>query len=106
MAETEVYYTNVEVTFAEGTEHHGKLAGGFVYAFVRAHDVREALPPILEELEACGLEVLEVEFLAPYRDVPWESDEDQQLYDGLAAEAAASADVILDDIEAFETRED
>ena len=106
MSRESVYYSSVEIAFAEGSEFHGKLEGGFVYAFVRAHDARDAMPAILEELEACGLEAVEMEFVAPYEDVPWETQEEQSRYDLLARRAQEAEGVVLDDIEAFESRDD
>lgn len=101
-----VYYSSVEIAFAEGSEYHGDLEGGFVYAFVRARDARDAMPAILEEIAACGLEVVEMEFVAPYEDVPWETEEEQARYDLLARRAQEAEGVVLDDIEAFEGRDD
>ena len=97
----EVYYSSIEYHYEEGSINYGKYEGGFVYAFVQAHDARDALKKIELELEPLCLRIEKVWFVAIYEDIPWESQDEQKKYDGLAEKASQTQDVICDDFYAF-----
>ena len=98
-----IYWASLEYRFLEGSENFGKFAGGFVYMFVKEVDAQSALPRFLAEAKDNYLEVLEVEFVSIYDEVPWETEEQQRKYDRLAKRADKTDEVILDDLYAYET---
>ena len=99
-----VYWANVEFSYEEGSAQHGIFEGGIVYAFVRAFDVRDAIDKIEEECESRDLAVRAVDYVAEYNEVPWETEEDQLHFDGVAALAGSTREVFLDSFEVFERR--
>jgi hypothetical protein len=98
------YWSSIEFEYSEGAELYGKCKGGFVFAFVVAKDVRDALPRLQDEMHRNNRSVLEVEFVSPYEDVPWDSAEEEQNYEGLATEAAQTGNVVFDTIYAYEEK--
>ena len=82
-----VYWTSVEFDILDPSAYED-CVGGFVYLFLNSRDVREAIPKIEATIQEEGLEIRQVEFVSPYDEIPWDSQEDQILYDGLAKEAA------------------
>lgn len=102
--QAQVYWANVEFTYEEGSAQHGLFEGGLVYAFVRAFDVREALDKFEEEFEDRDLGIRAIDYVTPYIDVPWENEEDQLHFDGVAALAASTTETFLDSFEVYERR--
>ncbi len=101
---TQVYWTNVEFTYEEGSAQHGLFEGGLVYAFVRAFDVREALDKFEEEFESRDLGIRAIDYITVYAEVPWENEEDQLHFDGVAALAGSTSETFLDSFEVYERR--
>ena len=96
------YWSSIEFNCLEGAEHYGKCSGGFVYAFVPAQDVRDALPKFMDELGALHLRIIQIEFVSPYEDIPWDTTEEQRKYDALAQEAGQTGQVVLDAMYIYE----
>ncbi|AUP80090.1 hypothetical protein [Flavivirga eckloniae] len=94
-----VYWSNIEY------KHKDKgLAGGFVYAFLKATDVREALIKLLIELNNQSLNTVEVEFISPYNEkMEWDTLEQTEHFLSLYQESKKSDNVIFDDFYAYET---
>lgn len=76
--------------------------GGFVYLFFKAKDVFDAIPIIEKEMENEGLSITQIEFVSQYDEIPWESEEEQKMYDSLAKEAELTGEVVWDKIFAYE----
>ena len=102
--ELRVYWSNVEFIYQEVSAQHGIFEGGVVYAFVRAFDVREAILKIEGELDARDLGVRSFDFVTEYADLPWEDDDDQLHFNGVAALAGSTGEVFLDSFEVYERR--
>jgi hypothetical protein len=78
----EVYWANVEFDIKNPPAYEN-CVGGFVYMFLKAGDVLDAIPIIREALEGEDLRLNAIEFIAPYEQSPWTIQEDQALYDSL-----------------------
>jgi len=100
-----VYWTSVEFDIIDPSEYED-CVGGFVYLFVKARDVREAIPKIEATIEQEGLRMDSIEFVSQYDEISWDSEEEQVLYDSLAREANACDEVIWDEIFAYESKDD
>ncbi len=100
---SKVYWCGIEYSYKKGSPDFGKLKGGFVYVFVKASDVREALEKILNELNEKHLNPIEVDFVSPYdEDMEWETTDQTSNYTRLFEEASNSTEVIFDDFYAYE----
>ena len=97
-----VYYSSIEYTNPQGSSH----IGGFAYGFMHGVDVRDVMPKFIADLEAQKKEIRSVEFIAIYDDIPWDTDEDQKYYDGLAIEASRSGTVVWADFFEYEDEDD
>lgn len=100
-----VYWASVEFDILNPEEYEN-CVGGFVYLFLKAGDVLDAVEKIQTAVKAENFAIQAIEFVSPYDEVPWESQADQQLYDSLAKEAEQSDEVIWDELAAYESRED
>ncbi len=97
-----VFWTGIEYSYMKEAEEYGKLKGGFVYAFVKAYDVREALSKIIHQLNEIKLEPIEIEFLKPYeRELEWDTDEQTNHYLNLYKITSETSDVIFDCFHAY-----
>lgn len=100
---SKIYWTGVEYSYGKKSDNYKELKGGFVYAFINAIDVREALGKLLKELKKQDLNPLEVEFISPYdEEMEWETNEQTNHYLGLYEEALKSEEVVFDDFYAYE----
>lgn len=99
-----VFWANIEFSYEPGSAHHGEFEGGFVYCFVQGTDVRDALEQFQLEFASRKLGVRFVEFVSLYADMNWPSEEDQNHFDGIAALAASSEEVVFDSFEVYERR--
>ncbi len=102
--ESRVYWSNVEFVYQTGSNQHGIFEGGVVYAFVRAFDVRDAIRKIEHELDTRNLGVRRFDFVTEYGELPWEDEEDQLHFDGVAALAGSTGEVFLDSFEVYGRR--
>ncbi len=100
-----LYWTSVEFDILNPAAYEDCI-GGFVYLFLNARDVQDAMEIIKADVEEEDLKINQIEFVAPYEGVPWDSKEDQLLYDALAAEAASGNEVVWDEISAYESKDD
>lgn len=98
----EIYWTSIEYEYLEGSINFNKFKGGFVYAFVKAADVRDALNKFSKEIGSLSLGIKNIEFISPYDDIPWDNDVEQKKYDNLAKEALRTENVICDEFYAYE----
>ena len=101
----QVYWTSVEFDIINPADYED-CVGGFVYLFFKAKDVQDAMVIIKESLEEEGLKINLIEFVCPYDETPWDSEEDQLLYDALAKEAKDSSEVVWDQISAYESKDE
>ena len=103
MNDLKVYWTSIEYTYGKKNRETKQLAGGFVYGFVKAVDVREAIEKFILELKDQNLNVKSIEFVSPYeKDMEWDAQETKEKYIQLYNEAELKNEVILDDFYAYE----
>ncbi|RYE43219.1 MAG: hypothetical protein EOP48_23035 [Sphingobacteriales bacterium] len=106
MNSLKIYWTGIEYNYSNTSPQFGKLAGGFVYGFVKALDATEALNKFKDELTHQHIDVKEVEFISPYDiEMEWETEEQANRYIQLYREAESLNQVVLDDFYAFENEE-
>jgi hypothetical protein len=97
-----VYWAGVEYSYL-GNKN---LKGGFVYAFVRAFDVREALAKLLAAFDGNNINPVEIEYVVPYdADMEWETPEETSKFLELQKAALKSNEVIFDDFYAYVDKE-
>jgi hypothetical protein len=99
-----VYWANIEFSYQEGSKHHGEFEGGWVYCFVQGVDARDAMEQFQLEFAGRKLGIQFVEFVSLYNEVPWQTEEDQDHYDGIAIQASSSEEVVFDSFEVYERR--
>ena len=93
-----VHWAGLEFTYLEEAPDFGKLAGGFVYGFVKAYDAKQALKKITLELRnQFAVEVKEVEFVSLY-DIrtKWETEKETKAYLSLHLKAETSGNAVFD----------
>ena len=100
-----LYWTSVEFDILDPSLYED-CVGGFVYLFLKAPDVRGAIPKIEAAIEEEGLRISQIEFISPYDGTSWDSQEEQILYDGLAKESEACEAVVWDEIFAYESKDE
>ena len=100
-----LYWTSVEFDINDPSDWEN-CVGGFVYLFLEAQDVRDAIPRIEAAVAQEDLALTQIEFVTPYDGIPWEDEADQALYDELAGEAAGGDEVVWDEIYAYESKDD
>ncbi len=100
-----LYWTSVEFDIVDPSAYEN-CVGGFVYLFLKASDVRGAIPKIEAAIEEEGLRINTIEFVAQYDEIPWDSEEEQIQYDSLARQAKESEEVVWDEIVAYESKDE
>lgn len=104
MNNTKIYWTGIEYNYSKLSPQFGKLAGGFVYGFVKAVNVKEALNKFTNELKLKNIDVKVVEFIKLYdMKMEWETEEHTNKYIQLCEEAKSSNQVLFDDFYAYES---
>ena len=99
MGDKKIYWSGVEYSYEENKD----LKGGFVYVFIKAIDVRDALNLLLNGLKQENLIPLEIEFISPYsQDMEWENKKQTKHYSKLYNEALNTDIIIFDDFYAYE----
>jgi hypothetical protein len=98
-----IYWSSIEYLYKSDSEEFGELVGGFVYVFIKAIDVREALSKIICELNNGKLDPIEIEFIKPYEDdLEWETSDQTKHYLDLFEKAKNSDNLVFDDFHAYE----
>jgi len=101
--ERKVFWMGIEYSYMRGSEEYGKLKGGFVYAFIKAYDVREALTKTINRLKEIKLKPIEIEFLKPYeKELEWETLELTNHYLILYEETDKTNEILFDNFNAYE----
>lgn len=99
---TKIYWTSIEYTYNKKSTEYKNLKGGFVYAFIKANDVRDALENFLGELRALNLNPVEIEFIKPYnKALEWETPADTKHFLSLFKAANKSTNAIFSEFIAF-----
>ena len=96
------FWCGVEYKYLPGSDQFRKFKGGFVYCFVGATDVRDAIRKVESEFDSRNLGVVKIEFVSPYIEISWDSDEEQKVYDELARVSLETNKVEFDAFYAFE----
>jgi len=100
---TKIYWTSIEYRYDELSTESKRLKGGFVYAFIKANDVRDALENFLRELTVLNLIPVEIEFVKPYdKAQEWEKPEDTKRHLSLFRQAKKSTTAVFGEFYAFE----
>jgi len=101
--ERKIYWSGIEYLYKSDSEEYGELVGGFVYVFIKASDVREALSKIIFELNNEKLNPIEIEFIKPYEEeLEWETLDKTKHYMELYKKAESSEKLVFDDFYAYE----
>lgn len=103
--ESRIYWTSVEFTLKSTHKDFGEVKGGFVYAFVKSIDEKEAHNKFAAELDSHQLIPTEFEYIEPYEDIEWGNYNDEKYYKSLVEETNSSMNVILDDFYMYENIE-
>lgn len=80
-----------------------KLRGGFVYVFLSAFDVQDALKKILNELKILKLKAEEIEFISTYDiETEWDTRQRKEEVLSICEEVQKTSAVIFDTFHAYE----
>ena len=95
-----IYWSSIEYEY---DKRESNLNGGFVYVFIKAADVKDALEKILKEFENEKIIPFDIEFIKPYDSkLEWKNQEETKYYFELYSMAKKSAKVIFDKFYAYE----
>jgi len=100
-----LYWTSVEFDILTPAAYEDCI-GGYVYLFLNARDVLDAIPKIQAAVAQEDLKIHQIEFVSLYDEMSWESKEDEARYDALAREAEEGNEVVWDEISAYESRDE
>lgn len=97
-----VFWTGIEYIYMVDSEDFKCLKGGFVYAFIKAYDVRDAVNKILNKLAEIKLEPIEIEFVKPYeKEMEWETPELTKHYQKLYQQTKSTNEISFDNFHAY-----
>ena len=103
MDDLQLYWTSIEYQYKKSSTYYGKLAGGFVFAFVQAFDARDALAKFDNRLGQEDVIPIYIDFISVYdEEMEWETIEQTDKFKELARQAMESTDVVLDDYYGYE----
>lgn len=99
-----LYWSSIEYHYEKNNPEFKKLRGGFVYVYLVAFDVQEALEKILNKLKSIELKPVEIEFISPFDlDTEWDTDEQKATVLSICEEVQRTSDIIFDTFNAYET---
>lgn len=97
-----IYWSSIEYSYSDNKD----LKGGFVYAFIKAFDAREALKKLLPAFDEKGMVPIEIEFIMPYDvETEWETAKETSNFLKLNKAALKSDEVVFDVFYAYEDLE-
>jgi hypothetical protein len=98
-----VFFCDVDYLYTKESKEFETLAGGAVYVFVRAFDVREALSVLVDDLKSHHMEPKEIVSISPYNvEQEWANEEERTHYLHLYVECEKVNAVVYDDFMAYE----
>ena len=98
-----LYWSSIEYHYDKTNPEAKKLRGGFVYVFLLAFDVQDALKKILNELKSLKLKPVEIEFISTYDlDMEWDTDHQKATVLSICEEVQETSAVIFDTFNAYE----
>jgi uncharacterized membrane protein len=98
-----LYWSSIEYHYDKTNPEAKNLRGGFVYVFLLAFDVQDALKKIINELKSLKLKPVEIEFISPYDlDTEWDTDQQKTTVLSICKEVQETSDVIFDTFHAYE----
>lgn len=101
-----VYICDVDYLYMPEAAEYKELAGGAVYVFVKAFDVRETLELLDKNMKDRYIEPKEIVSINPYdENQEWASDEEQAHYRELSLNCDKSGEIVYDDFLAYEREE-
>lgn len=97
-----LYWSSIEYHYDKTNPESKKLKGGFVYVFLVAFDVQDALKIIHNELKSLKLKPVEIEFISPYDlEMKWDSDEQNATILSICEEVQKTSVVKFDTFYAY-----
>lgn len=97
-----VYICDVDYLYTEKAPEFETLAGGAVYVFIKAFDVRETLQLLEKSMQSRNIEAKEIVAINPYdENQVWESEEEKDHYLQLYAECFKTGEITYDDFLAY-----
>jgi hypothetical protein len=100
-----VFMASIEVEPLPGSQMGSGLLGGLVYCFVPADNKKAAERRLQSALEQDRYRLIRLEFLQDYKNLRWETPEDQNVYDRLAKRAALNNAVVYGPFYTWDTDE-
>jgi hypothetical protein len=94
-----IYWSSIEFKYKKSTN---KLKGGFVYAFTKALDARDALNLFLMEFEKKDLQITFVEYVSQYDvELEWETKKQTNHFKALYKTALKDESIVFDDFYSY-----
>lgn len=98
-----LYWSSIEYHYDKTNPESKKLKGGFVYVFLSAFDVQDALNKILVELKTLKLKPVEIEFISTYDiETEWDTKQQKEEILSICKEVRKTSAVIFDTFHAYE----
>jgi hypothetical protein len=98
-----LYWSSIEYHYDKTNPESKKRRGGFVYVFLSAFDVQDALKKILNELKTLKLKPVEIEFISTYDlETEWDTKQQKEEVLSICEEVQKTSTVIFDIFHAYE----
>ncbi len=98
-----LYWSSIEYIYNKTNLGSNKRKGGFVYVFLSAFDVQDALKKILNEFRTLQLKPVEIEFISTYDlETEWDTKQQKEKMLSICEEVQKTSDVIFDTFHAYE----
>jgi hypothetical protein len=92
-----IYYASIEYNYTKESPKYKIFMGGFVYAFVKVVDSRDAIKNITSSLKEMNIKIKSLDFVTPYDPkIQWDKKEYTKRYLKLYKEAEKCDEVIFD----------
>jgi len=99
-----LYWSSIEYQYEKNNPESKKSKGGFVYVFLVAFDVQDALKKILYELRLLEIKAIEIEFISLYDlKTEWDTDQQKAKVLSICKEVQKTSDVIFDTFFSYKT---
>ena len=96
MSDVEVFMVDAEITMLPESEIYMKGSGiAFVYCFIPAVSVEDALSKLKREFRRMNCKIIRVQSVYPYAGTEWEKKKQQKEFDGYAKEAGESNQIVF-----------
>lgn len=100
---SKIYWTNIEFKYRLPKDG---LKGGFVYAFTKADDARDALDLFLKEFDKRDFQIESIEFVSVYDfETEWETKKQKDHFTHLYQNATNTGNVVFDEFYSYQNDE-